>query len=35
MEMRLILGRLLYNFDVVSTDNAWQWDPAGEMKNMR
>ncbi|KAF7185707.1 Cytochrome P450 monooxygenase [Pseudocercospora fuligena] len=35
MEMRLILGRLLYSFDVVSTDGAWQWDPEGEMKNMR
>lgn len=35
MEMRLILGRLLWNFDVVSTDGAWQWDPSGEMKNMR
>ncbi len=35
MEMRLILGRLLWNFDVVSTDGAWQWDPAGEMKNMK
>jgi len=35
MEMRLILGRLLWNFDVVSVDGAWQWDPTGEMKNMR
>ncbi|KAK5169776.1 uncharacterized protein LTR77_005754 [Saxophila tyrrhenica] len=35
MEMRLILGRLLWNFDVVSTDGAWQWDPTDEMKNMR
>ena len=35
MEMRLILGRLLWNFDVVSTDGAWQWDPSDEMKNMR
>ncbi|TKA69439.1 hypothetical protein B0A49_03779 [Cryomyces minteri] len=35
LEMRLILGRLLWNFDLVSTDNAWQWDPADEMKNMR
>ncbi|EME77267.1 uncharacterized protein MYCFIDRAFT_191444 [Pseudocercospora fijiensis CIRAD86] len=35
MEMRLILGRLLWNFDVVSTDGAWQWNPEGEMKNMR
>ncbi|KAL2355233.1 putative Averantin oxidoreductase [Cryomyces antarcticus] len=35
LEMRLILGRLLWNFDLVSTDNAWQWDPADEMKNRR
>lgn len=35
MEMRLILGRLLWNFDVESVDGAWQWDPEGEMKNMR
>lgn len=35
MEMRLILGRLLWKFDIISTDNAWQWDPDGEMKNMR
>ncbi|KAK3703723.1 hypothetical protein LTR37_014301 [Vermiconidia calcicola] len=35
MEMRLILGRLLWNFDLESTDGAWQWDPSGEMKNMR
>ena len=35
MEMRLILGRLLWSFDIVTTDGAWQWDPSGEMKNMR
>jgi cytochrome P450 len=35
MEMRLILARLLWNFDIVSTDGAWRWDPAGEMKHMR
>lgn len=35
MEMRLILTRVLWNFDIVSTDGAWQWDPEGEMKNMR
>jgi cytochrome P450 len=35
MEMRLILGRLLWNFDIVSTDGAWQWNPEGEMKHMR
>ncbi|KAF9884303.1 hypothetical protein FE257_001881 [Aspergillus nanangensis] len=35
MEMRLILTRILWNFDLVSTDGAWQWDPEGEMKNMK
>lgn len=35
MEMRLILGRLLWSFDVESVDGAWQWDPEGEMKHMR
>ncbi|KAK5128233.1 hypothetical protein LTR85_002900 [Meristemomyces frigidus] len=35
LEMRLILGRLLWNFDIESVDGAWQWDPAGDMKNMR
>ena len=35
MEMRLILGRLLWKFDIISTDGAWQWNPAGEMCNMR
>ncbi|EON67359.1 hypothetical protein W97_06612 [Coniosporium apollinis CBS 100218] len=35
MEMRLILGRLLWNFDLISVDGAWQWDPEGDMKNMR
>lgn len=35
MEMRLILTRLLWNFDVKSVDGAWQWDPRDEMRNMR
>lgn len=35
MEMRLILGRLLWRFDIVSTDGAWRWEPAGEMRYMR
>lgn len=35
MEMRVILARLVWNFDVVSTDGAWQWDPEGEMKHMK
>ena len=35
MEMRLIVAQLLLNFDIISTDAAWQWDPVGEMKHMR
>lgn len=35
MEMRVILGRLLWNYDIVSTDGAWKWNPDGEMKYMR
>jgi len=34
MEMRIILCRLLWNYDIASTDGAWQWNPEGEMKNM-
>jgi cytochrome P450 len=35
MEMRLILARLLWNFDIVSEDGAWKWNPDGELKHMR
>ncbi|KAJ5194291.1 hypothetical protein N7491_001628 [Penicillium cf. griseofulvum] len=35
MEMRLIMCYLIWNFDIKSTDGAWQWDPAGQMKNLR
>lgn len=35
LEMRLILTRMLWNFNVESVDRAWQWDPSGEMKNMK
>ncbi|KAF4637596.1 hypothetical protein G7Y89_g479 [Cudoniella acicularis] len=35
MEMRLILSHLIWHFDIRSTDGAWQWDPAGQMKNLR
>lgn len=34
-EARLIMGRLLWNFDLTPADSMSQWDPAGEMKNMR
>jgi hypothetical protein len=32
MEMRIMLVRLLWNFDVVSSDGAPVWNPEGEMK---
>ena len=35
MEMRLILGRLIWNFDIECPDDADMWNPEGEMKNMR
>lgn len=35
MEMRLILGRLIWNFDIECPDGAEMWNPEGEMKNMR
>ena len=35
MEMRLVVARLLWNFDIVSVDGAPQWDPAGEMKHKK
>ena len=35
MEMRLILGRLLWHFDIQCPDGAEMWNPEGEMKNMR
>lgn len=35
MEMYLILGKLVWNFDVESTDGLPLWDPSGDMKNMR
>ncbi|KAF2241119.1 averantin oxidoreductase [Trematosphaeria pertusa] len=32
MEMRIVLARMLWNFDVISTDGAPLWNPEGEMK---
>jgi cytochrome P450 len=32
MEMRILVARLFWNFDVVSVDGAPLWDPKGEMK---
>jgi len=33
--MRIILGRLLWNFDVISADGAPNWNPEGEMGRAR
>jgi hypothetical protein len=35
MEMRVILGRLLWNFNLNSVDGAWEWNPEGELKHMK
>ena len=29
--MRIIMGRLLWNFDIISVDGAPNWNPANEM----
>lgn len=33
--MRLVMTRLIWNFDIVAADNLKDWDPEGNMKNMR
>jgi len=35
LEMRIILARLIWNFDIVSVDGAPNWDPANEMGRAR
>lgn len=35
MEQRLIMGRLLWNFDVFPASAAEEWSQEGEMKYMR
>lgn len=35
LEMRIILGRLLWNFDIVSVDGAPNWNPENEMSRAR
>lgn len=32
MEMRIMVTRMLWNFDVISTDGAPLWNPEGEMQ---
>jgi hypothetical protein len=35
LDMRIILGRLLWNFDIVSVDGVPNWNPEGEMSRAR
>ncbi|KAG9235555.1 cytochrome P450 [Amylocarpus encephaloides] len=35
LEMRIILGRLLWNFDIISVDGAPNWNPENEMGRAR
>jgi cytochrome P450 len=35
MEMRLVVARMIWNFDLKNADSAWEWDSDGEMKNMK
>jgi cytochrome P450 len=32
MEMRIMIARLFWNFDIISADGAPLWDPAGDLK---
>lgn len=33
--MRLVLARTIWNFDLVNTDSAYEWDPEDDMKYMK
>jgi hypothetical protein len=35
MEMRLVLARMIWCFDVKNADSADDWDPEDNMKNMK
>jgi hypothetical protein len=35
VEMRLVLSRMIWNFDLVNADSASAWDPEDNMKNMK
>ncbi|KAF2836757.1 cytochrome P450 [Patellaria atrata CBS 101060] len=35
LEMRLVLARMIWNFDINSADKAEEWDPEDNMKNMK
>ena len=33
--MRLVLSRMIWNFDLINADNASAWDPEDDMKHMK
>lgn len=35
VEMRLVLARTIWNFDLVNADSAVDWDPEDNMKHMK
>lgn len=35
VEMRLVLSRMIWNFDLVNADSASAWDPEDDMKHMK
>ena len=35
MEQRLVLCYLIWNFDLVNADAAWEWEADGNMKHMK
>ncbi|RDW63899.1 cytochrome P450-9 [Coleophoma crateriformis] len=35
LEMRLVLARTIWNFDLVNADSAVEWDAEGDMKHMK
>ena len=35
LEMRLMLARMIWNFDFVNADDAHEWDLEDNMKNMK
>ncbi|EHK97816.1 putative Isotrichodermin C-15 hydroxylase [Glarea lozoyensis 74030] len=35
VEMRLVLAKMIWNFDLVNADNAEAWNPEGDMKHLK
>lgn len=35
MEMRLLISRLIWKYDLINADSASEWDPEDNMKNMK